>query len=441
MTFPTSPEDGDTYDAPDGKVYEYNSSELRWKIKEYSAAKIHVKPVESPAGDGSDHGKFLRWDNLIEEWVLSGGGTLDALVKGSPLAAGFGQHMFAFDASDPKDNNCWGWGLNDYGQLADGTIIPKSSPISVSNGLSFVRVMSGLDYSLGLTEDGQMWGWGNNQNRKLGTSDMTLAYSSPVSAVGDHQFSEVAAGDDHSVMLERDGTVYCCGRNIFGQIGDGTRTERSTPTAIIGGHGPFTKISVGLASFSCALDENGVVWTWGYNAYGQLGDNTETNRSSPVSVVGATVSFIDISAGGGHVTAMTATGEAWSWGDGTEGQLGNDSFFDRSTPVSVYGNHRWRKVVCGAWHVVVLDAFGKAWAWGRNNYGQLGANGPVTNNSIPVSVSGDKTFTDVSAAGDASYALDSDGVVWAWGRNSSGQLGIDAITNRSSPVSVYRLFG
>ena len=142
-----------------------------------------------------------------------------------------------------------------------------------------------------------------------------------------------------------------------------------------------------LSNRSAGLKANGEVWCWGRATVGQLGDNTQINKSSPVSVVGAH-SFVAISAGGLHSAGLKANGEVWCWGSSTTyGQLGDNTATNKSSPVSVVGAHSFVAISLGLFHSAGLKANGEVWCWGDAGYGQLGDNA-LTDKSSPVLVVG-----------------------------------------------------
>jgi alpha-tubulin suppressor-like RCC1 family protein len=184
----------------------------------------------------------------------------------------------------------------------------------------------------------------------------------------------------------------------------------------------------------CGIDNNGYAWTWGTNGDGNLGDNTTTNNSSPVSVVGdkkfnQIVQKLDSL--GNTCCALDYDGYAWCWGGGTFGTIGDNSTNNHSSPVSVIGGNQFVSVTSDNNCFKALDMSGFAWAWGYANNGQLGDNG-TDNHSSPVSVVGGLNFVAI----DGCFAIDTNNNVWSWGNNSKGQLGDGTITNRSSPVGV-----
>lgn len=181
-------------------------------------------------------------------------------------------------------------------------------------------------------------------------------------------------------------------------------------------------------------------WAWGGGGSGKLGDNTIANKSSPVSVVGGFTDWTQISAGGSHSLALRANGTLWAWGSNGNGQLGDNSLgtASKSSPVSVVGGFAdWIRASAGIGHSIGLRANGTLWAWGANSYGRLG-DGTTTPRFSPVSVVGGFTDWDSAAAGNThSLAIRANGTAWAWGFNANGRLGDNtASLSATSPVSV-----
>jgi hypothetical protein len=209
---------------------------------------------------------------------------------------------------------------------------------------------------------------------------------------------------------------------------------------------------------SLALKSDGTVWAWGNNFDGELGNGTTTTTGcecieTPVQVIFAPgVTITAIAGGGFHSLALDSNGVVWAWGYGGDGQLGNGTMGvggvtsdDSSVPVpSAMTNAT--AIAGGYFHSVALKSDGTVWTWGYNSSGELG-NGTTVNSSIPVQVSGLTGVTAIAAGrgelGDHSLALKSDGTVWAWGNNDWGQLGdgLDFGHNSSVPVQVSGLTG
>lgn len=241
----------------------------------------------------------------------------------------------------------------------------------------------------------------------------------------------------YSIATLGKGLAYGWGANECGQLGDNSITSTSSPVSVVGGFSDWCQIGAGYRH-SVGLRSNGTLWSWGQGTTGKLGDNTTVTKSSPVSVVGGFTDWCQVSVGYDHTLAVRRNGTAWGWGRGQYGTLGNNSSSAQSSPVSVVGGFTdWCQVSAGYSHSLGVRSNGTAWGWGKNFYGGLGNNTTVDNISSPVSVVGG--FTDwcqVAAGCNHSLGLRTNGSLWAWGINTAGQLGDNTTVSKSSPVSV-----
>jgi alpha-tubulin suppressor-like RCC1 family protein len=337
------------------------------------------------------------------------------------LVAG-GTHSMALCS----DGSIAAWGSINYGQLGVGSSVIQattalgvstSSGFSALHGKSVIAVAAGGNHSLALCSDGTVAAWGHNSYGQLGV-DATIDQSAiplaantsyGVSSLNDKTVVAIAAGSAHSLALCSDGTVAAWGDNSFGQLGTGSTSASAIPVAVNTAAGvsalcgkTVVAISAG-GNHSMALCSDGTLVTWGWNVFGQLGDNTTTNKFAPVAVktangvsalFGKTV--VTMSAGGLHNLALCSDGTLVAWGANTVSQLGDTTKVTRLAPVKVY------------------------------NVGALSA------------IFG-KTVTNISAGASHSLAVCSDGTMAAWGDNSSGQLGSPlSITTQVRPVGVQR---
>jgi alpha-tubulin suppressor-like RCC1 family protein len=181
------------------------------------------------------------------------------------------------------------------------------------------------------------------------------------------------------------------------------------------------------------------LYSWGLNTNGQLGQNTITNLSSPVQV-GALGDWSQVSAGNNFSAAIKTNGTLWSWGLNTNGQLGQNDVIARSSPVQVGALTDWSQVSAANNFCVAIKTNGTLWSWGDNGSGQLGQNIAVaTDRSSPVQVGALTDWAQVSTANFHCAAIKTNGTLWSWGDNGEGQLGQNTITNLSSPVQVGAL--
>ena len=279
--------------------------------------------------------------------------------------------------------------------------------------------------------------WGNNLAGRLG-DNTAVSKSSPVSVVGSFiDWCHIEATDgDHSLGVRCNGTAWAWGCNNRGQLGNNSTTTTSSPVSVVGGFTDWCGIS-GAFEHSIGVRQNGTAWAWGCNSFGQLGDNSIVSRSSPVSVVGGFTDWCQVSAGEMHNLGVRQNGSAWAWGSGNFGRLGDNSSTSKSSPVSVVGGFTdWCQVSAGYTHSLAVRQNGTAWGWGGNCCGQLG-DGGVASRVSPVQVVGG--FTDwcqVSAGRCHSLGVRQNGTAWAWGNGLAGRLGDNTAVSKSSPVSV-----
>ena len=184
--------------------------------------------------------------------------------------------------------------------------------------------------------------------------------------------TSISVGALHSCALTPTGAVMCWGYNSDGQLGDGTNTQRNSPVSIPSLTSGITSISSGQYH-TCAITSAGAVMCWGQNSYGQLGDGTTTQRNSPVSIPSLTSGVTSVSSGEYHSCALTSSGAVMCWGLNSNGQLGDGTNTQRNSPVSIPSlTSGVTSISSGAYHSCALTSAGAAKCWGRNSYGQLG---------------------------------------------------------------------
>ena len=408
-----------------------------------SFCEIGMGYVFSAAIRGSD-GRLFTWG--YNAYGQLGDGTVtrrsnpvsvssaDSFVK---IACGF-YHTMAIRGSDGK---LFGWGDNDAGQLGDGTVTRRSYPVSVNVVGSFINVVCGRGFTLARRCDGKVFSWGSNTYGQLGNQAVLglaigASISYPVSVCAPQGiFSDITSSWYTTLMLRKDGKLFGCGVNDNGQLANNT-TENNNGLISISTADSFSKISGGYYSLAAIRGSDGRLFSWGYNGYGQLGDNSMTNRSVPVSVSTAD-SFVEIVGGHYMSIAIRGDGRLFSWGFNDNGGLGDNSKTSRSVPGSVNTTDSFVQIACGfTFAIGIRGSDGRLFSWGSNSVGQLGYNS-TTERSVPGSVSTTDSFVDI-AIGDMGHAmaLRSDGRLFSWGYNAQGQLGDNSITNRSVPGSV-----
>ncbi len=376
------------------------------------------------------------------------------------------------------------WGMNDLGQLGDGTttrLLPPVDVVGLTSGV--VEVSANYQYTSALTNTGGVKYWGNrfsgsndpgdnfeNTNKSIpvdiegltsgvqaistgkyhtcavteadgvkcwgynglgqlgdGTTDDSLT---PVDVVGltDTVITDISAGDDHTCALTVEGEVKCWGKNVSGQLGNGETTNSSTPVDVIG----LTDVVVvdisASAYHTCAVTEAGGVRCWGGNGDGQLGDGTDTNRTTPVDVDVLTSGVINVSTGENHTCVITDTNGVKCWGDNSRGQLGTGDNKSSRVPVTVSGftdvGEGAIKISAGNLHTCVVTSNGTVMCWGDNWDGQLGNWANEYESNVPLEVVGlSSDMKTVSAGTNHTCAITDTNGVKCWGDNTSGQIG------------------
>jgi alpha-tubulin suppressor-like RCC1 family protein len=333
------------------------------------------------------------------------------------------------------------WGANYSGELGDGTIIDRGTPVLVRGVTGATQVAAGGYASCALFGGGRITCWGDNSSGELGSETTTGFRTQPVVVKQITDATSATAGGYHSCAVLAGGKVACWGDNTNGELGDGTTGEALTEVSV---HGITDATQVAAGNYhSCAVLVVGTVQCWGDNSYGELGDGTTNGPNNcdgdpcspvPVAVSGVTTAT-QVTASYYQSCALLAAGSIDCWGDNGDGQLGDGTTTTRSTPVAVPGITTATQVTAGAFQSCALFAAGSVDCWGNNYYGQLG-NGTTTNSSTPAAVPGITTATQITAGAYHACALLAAGSVDCWGNNYYGQLGNGTTTSSSTPVAV-----
>jgi len=302
-----------------------------------------------------------------------------------------------------------------------------------------ISISTGQYDNCTLTEAGGVKCWGYNYYGQLGDGTTTDRLT-PVDVVGLRSgVDAISTGYKHTCALTSLGGVKCWGFNSDGQLGDGTKVSSSTPVNVTGLSSGVSAISAG-GFHTCALNTSGGVKCWGFNAFGQLGDGTTTSSSTTVNVGGLSSGVSAIRAGANHTCALTQAGGVKCWGDNSFGQLGDGTALNRLTPVNVAGlSSGISAISAGGSHTCALTTGGGLVCWGFNAFGQLG-DGTTTSRYLPVSVIGlAGGVSGVSGGPRHTCALMQAGGARCWGYNIYGELGDGTTNNRLSPVNVTGL--
>ncbi|OKP92288.1 hypothetical protein A3842_02435 [Paenibacillus sp. P3E] len=326
-------------------------------------------------------------------------------------------------------------GSNSNGKLGAGLSVNQSKVPVEGIGTDFVMVRAGLTHTVMLKDDGTIWSFGYSSHGELGTGNKIDTEREPYLNTYIDNVKEIGAGGYFTLALKNDGTVWSYGENNFGQLGNGSTIESVKPVKV-SNLSNITRIDAGEGSGG-ALDKNGNLWVWGQNASGLLGQGDTVNRLTPVLYPATKVK--DFSIGEDGINVLTEDGIVYTSGLNTYGELGigKTPKTKQLTPAIVNINDVIQ-VSRGETHSLVLKKDGTVWSWGVNSYGPVG-DGTTVNAMYPVQVldSNSQPLQDivvVNADGRSSVAVNSAGVVYSWGRNTNGQLGIDSTIDQKLAI-------
>eukprot|EP01045_Picozoa_sp_COSAG04_P000491 COSAG04_NODE_11_length_42922_cov_38.819700_27_plen_698_part_00 len=322
----------------------------------------------------------------------------------------------------------WTLGRNQYGQLGDGSTSHRQSLAQVASlGDDNAAVVCGDYWTVVLKRDGRVFTFGQNDNGQLGDGSMSTR-TSPVQASlpAGAEVTQLHAGYYHVLALRQDGTVLHWGDGTYGQAGDGGTSGAPTPhqIAALGSDNAL----VSGTYFTClVLKADGALWAWGYNQAGQLADGTTTHhRPTPAQIASVSTDNAFVTGGSHHVLLLKADGALMGWGYNDRGQLGNGNTDDQHSPIAIFvPGAPVTQVSAGFKQSYATAADGTVYAWGNNENYALG-DGTTTDRHSPVIVSGYQADPAAQLAGNVGLhmlVLQPDGTAVGWGRNDYGQVG------------------
>jgi alpha-tubulin suppressor-like RCC1 family protein len=367
-------------------------------------------------GDGTTVNKSFLTKIGSDSWLM--------------ISAGGANRSFGIKS----DYTLWGWGGS---YLGDGITVNRSSPVQInplSGASSWTMVDAGIgSHSAGITTTGELYVWGGASSGQLG--DGTTVLKSRATKIGTSSWTTVSCGDTHTLAIRNGGGMFAWGAASLGRLGlNSTSINRSSPVQI--GTSSWIAVSAGEET-SVAIRSDSTLWGWGSSTY--VGDNTTIARSSPVQI--GTSTWSKVSAGSYNTTfAIRSDNTMWAWGRNTDGQFGNNSVVSRSSPVQI-GSGTWNvlprprqgAVTTSSSISAAIDGSGLLYQWGNNSITQIIDVNSAIQYSSPIQIGlggynspvaiGSSSWTSVSAGTSRTYAIRSDGGLFAWGANDRGQLG------------------
>ena len=299
-----------------------------------------------------------------------------------------------------------------------------------------------------------LWTWGDNGQGKLGVNDTNTRCTPVTTSAGGANWKSVACGSNHTTAIKTDGTLWTWGSNDQGQLGineAGGTTNRTTPVTTFAGGTNWKQVACG-DFHTAAIKTDGTLWTWGLNNIAALGINNKTIRiCTPVTTFAGGTNWKQVSGGVSLTAAIKTDGTLWIWGNNYQGQLGVNSASiypsvdnDKCTPVTTFaGGTNWKQVNCGQRHTLAIKTDGTLWVWGGNASGQLGINNTDKRCTPVTTFAGGTNWKQVSGGSPGgsdignTAAIKTDGTLWTWGRNEYSELGIGDRTGRTTPVTTF----
>jgi alpha-tubulin suppressor-like RCC1 family protein len=354
---------------------------------------------------------------------------IETMITRNVVSAGL-SHSLAITA----DGTLWAWGANSAGQLGDGTTIPRHAPVRIMENVA--SVSAGPTYTLAITNDGVLWAWGANETGQLGDGSRETRLL-PTKIMSGVIYVSATTSDigyflsNHTMAITHDNVLWGWGRNSSGQLGDGTRTTRNYPVRI---KENVVSVSAGC-SHTAAITSDGVLWTWGSNSHGQLGDGeVETLRVTPHRIM---ENVSSVSAGSFNTMATQGASILWGWGHNHRGQL-TDAARVGTHPNPVFIWLSATSISVGSRCIMLAICWnGILWEWGWLSRRQIfGFPGDNSFSYWPLQRMENVRY--VSDGGGHVLVVRDDGSLWAWGANGTGQLGDNSTTpvNWSNPIRI-----
>jgi alpha-tubulin suppressor-like RCC1 family protein len=453
--------------------------------------------------------------NSDSDWVMSEGGKRNNPAAMATIAI-------------KTNGSLWSWGDNQFGQLGLGDTIERNTPTQIGTASDWSFIGGFFAQTVTIKTNGSLWVWGQNSAYQLGLGDtinrdipyplgspspplyllliiisssqITLCWTDisinesgfkverkfgstgtyqeigttnsnvnsyvdsgifpPVSIYyrvrsynkyGDSPYSnekkvilsgdwfKIVSGLAHTIGLKTNRTLWAWGQNGYGQLGDETTTNRNSPREI-GINSDWSAIAAG-DSYTIAIKTNpaggGTLWSWGYNNVDtRLGLGDTINRTTP-SQIGNNSDWLMVEAGDTHAIALKTNKTIWVWGVNSLGQLGLGDTNNRNTPTQIIigTDSDWSTVAAGYYYTIALKTTGTIWSWGTNGSGQLGL-GDNTQRNTPSQIGTDSNWFMIAAGKQHTLVLKTDYTIWSWGYNAFGQLGLDDTTQRNTPTQI-----
>ncbi|WP_395741348.1 choice-of-anchor tandem repeat GloVer-containing protein [Prosthecobacter sp.] len=379
-------------------------------------------------GVGVSHG--ITTDGALYSWGTNTNNVHGVVMRSLlPLSPQLGAVSSAVGSTNNSyfikpDGSLWGLGGNGSGQLALGATDSSQHPVPLQMGVGFtwLSVSSANSSMHAIRSDHTLWACGNNGSGQLG--DGTTTSRAVLVQIGtDADWNYIFDANNSTYAIKTNGTLWAWGANSSNQLGDGTTTQRNFPIQI--GTDTNWRMVAGSASssttFAAGLKTDGSLFTWGSNSNGQLGNGTTTTVVRPTQV-GTATDWATLATGNTHVIALKTNRTLWAWGLNSSSQLGDGTTTQRTSPIQIGSASNWSSIAAGTAHSLATAGDGSLYAWGSNALGQFG-NATLSTNTTPTRTGTGSLWSTLPVQTHATHSLifAIDRTLWTAGQNSSGQ--------------------
>ena len=347
------------------------------------------------------------------------------------------------------DGSLWSWGSNEFSQIGDGGFNVREWPVRIGTDTDWESVAAGNGFTLALRTDGSLWAWGNNANGRTGLGMADAIISEPTRVGTWTDWTHVSAGPAHATAVRANGTLWSWGANANARTVRGTVVGNTHAPAQVGSLTVWRSVAAGN-EHSVAIRTDGTIWAAGNAANGRLGiahpgigalvNLGQTVGEAGTGLQGGT-DWESVSAGAYHSVAIRTDGSLWVWGTNADGRTGLGTTAEQTnSPARLGFDDDWASVSVGNTHTLAVRENGSLWAWGQNEDGRTGLGTTNGNQTTPQRIGNDYGWTAVATSAGSNYSMAiRNGELWAFGNNDNGQLGDGTRINRTAPVRVIPL--
>jgi len=342
-----------------------------------------------------------------------------------------------------NDGSVWTTGYNNRGQLGVGDTSNRTTFTKVTTNINndVKQIACGNQHTFILKNDDSVWSCGYNVSGQLGLGNIPNQTTfAQVTTNINNDVKQIACGNNSAIILKKDGSIWSCGYNSYGQLGLNDTSNRASFTQVT------TNINNDVKQVFCGynhtfiLKNDGSLWASGYNNYGQLGLGDTTNRTTFTQVTTNINNDVkQVANGQFHTLILKNDGSLWSCGQNDYGQLGlNDTTTNRTTFTQVINNAK--QIACGEYYTIILKNDDSVWSCGVNDYGQLGLGDTTQRTSFTKVTTNISNIKQIACGYYHVFIIKNDGSIWGCGLNDEGQSGFGDYSNRKTFTQVPRGF-